>query len=183
MSRINKINPDEASGKSKELLDTVKSKMGMVPNILRIYANAPAALEAYLNFSGALQQGVLNAKEREQISLVVSEANQCEYCLSAHSAVGKMVGLKENEILEARRGKSTDERTAAILEFALLIVEKRGFVSNEELENARSAGLSDEEIVEIIANVAYNIFTNYFNHVVETDIDFPLAEPLVGTNS
>ncbi len=183
MSRLKKINPDEVTGKTKELLSAVKSKMGMIPNLLRIYANAPAALEAYLNFSGALQQGVLNAQEREQISLVVSEANQCKYCLSAHTALGKMVGLKENEIFEARRGKSTDERISAMLKFALVIVEKRGFASNEDLEEARAAGLSDEEVVEVVANVAYNIFTNYFNHIADTDIDFPLAEPLVTTKS
>lgn len=173
MPRLNAIDPKEATGKAKELLDGVKAKIGMVPNLMRTYANSPAALEGYLNFSGALGGGLLNAKLREQIALTVADANSCEYCLSAHTAIGKMVGLDENELVASRRATATDARTDAALKFAHQIVVKRGEVSDNEVQAVRAAGYSDGEIVEIVANVALNIFTNYFNHVAQTVVDFP----------
>lgn len=178
MSRIETVNPTLATGKAKELLDAVKSKLGMTPNLMRVMANSPAVLDAYLKFSGSLGSGDLPAKTREQIALAVGQANSCDYCLSAHSTIGKMVGLTAEQILESRRGSSAEPTTNAVLRFARQLVDKRGLVSDADLAAVRSAGWNDGAITEIVANVALNIFTNYFNHVAETEIDFPRAEAI-----
>lgn len=173
MTRINKVNPNKAEGKTKELLDGVKKKSGMVPNILKHIANSPVALEGYLNFSSALAKTSISDKLREQIALTTATINGCGYCTAAHSAVAKLRGLSQDEILDARRGTATDSKVAAALTFANAIVEKKGFVSDVELDKVRQAGYTDGEIVEIVAVVCLNIYTNYINHVVETEIDFP----------
>lgn len=173
MPRLNAIDPKEATGKAKELLDGVKAKIGMVPNLMRTFANSPAALEGYLNFSGALSGGALDAKLREQIALTVADANACEYCLSAHTAIGKMVGLNENELVASRHAGSSNAKVDAALKFAHQIVVKRGEVLDSEMQAVRAAGYNDGEITEIVANVALNIFTNYFNHIAQTVVDFP----------
>lgn len=177
MQRISAIDPTQATGKSKQLLDGVQAKLGITPNLMKTLATAPAALEAYLNFNGALSTGVLDAKFREQIALTVAQANSCEYCLSAHSAIGKMVGLKPEEIESSRESRSTDSKRDAGLKFAQAIVVQRGELSDSAVENVRKAGYSDGEITEIVANVALNIFTNYFNHIARTDVDFPRVSP------
>jgi uncharacterized peroxidase-related enzyme len=178
MSRILQINPQSATGKAKELLDAVQSKLGLVPNMTRAMANSPAVLDGYLSLSGALSKGALSAKSREQIALAVAQANECEYCLAAHSAIGKMVGLSVDQILDSRRGTSVDPKTDAIIQFARQVVDQRGLVSDANIAQVRAAGLDDGAIAEVVANVALNIFTNYFNHVAETEIDFPRAEAL-----
>jgi uncharacterized peroxidase-related enzyme len=178
MSRLTNINPDQATGKAKELLDGVQAKLGMTPNMMRAMAASPAVLDAYLQFSGALGKGGLSAKVREQIALAVGQANRCEYCLAAHSAIGKMVGLTAEQIGDSRIGTAVDARTAATLRLSQRIVETRGVVTDADLAAARGADLNDGAIAEIVANVALNIFTNYFNHVAATDVDFPRAEPL-----
>ena len=179
MSRIHQIAPDSATGKAKELLDAVKGKIGLVPNITRAMANSPAALEGYLGLSGALGKGSLSAKNREQIALAVGQANQCDYCLAGHSAIGKMVGLTPDQILDSRRGTAIDPKSDAVIRFARKLVDERGRVSDADVAEVRAAGLDDGGIAEVVANVALNIFTNYFNHVAETDIDFPKVEPIV----
>ena len=178
MSRIHAIEPVSATGKAKELLDAVQAKLGMVPNMTRTMANAPAALEGYLGLSGALAKGSLPAKLREQIALTVSERNGCDYCLAAHTTIGKMVGLSQEQILDSRHGTAVDSKTDAVLRFAAQIVDKQGRVDEAELKAVREAGVSDAAIIEIVANVALNVFTNYFNNVAQSDIDFPAATPL-----
>ncbi|MDB5384377.1 MAG: Carboxymuconolactone decarboxylase family protein [Planctomycetaceae bacterium] len=178
MSRINQINPENASGKTKELLDTVKSKLGLVPNMTRAMANSPAVLEGYLGFSGALTKGSLSAKIREQIALAVSEANGCDYCLAAHSAIGKMFGLTPEQIRDSRQGTAIDHKTDVLIRFARKVVDTHGRVSNSDVDEVRSAGFDDGVIAEVVANAALSIFTNYFNNAVETDIDFPQAPAL-----
>jgi uncharacterized peroxidase-related enzyme len=179
MSRINQISPETATGKAKELLDAVKSKLGLVPNLTRALANAPAALEAYLQFSGSLGKGTLSAKDRERIALVVAQENHCDYCLAVHSTIGKMVGLTADEIRDSRKGTSTDSKTDVLVRFAQKVVETQGRVSDEDLQSVRQAGFDDGALAEVVGNVALNIFTNYFNHVAGTDVDFPAAEVLV----
>jgi uncharacterized peroxidase-related enzyme len=173
MQRITAINPTEATGKTKKLLDGVQAKLGMTPNLMKTLASAPAALEAYLNFGAALGTGALDAKFREQISIAVAQANSCEYCLSAHSTIGKMVGLTPEEIASSRESHAGDAKRNAGLQLAQAIVVQRGEVSDAALANARAAGYTDGEITEIVANVAVNIFTNYFNLVARTEVDFP----------
>lgn len=178
MSRINQLHPEAASGRAKDLLGAVKSKLGLVPNMTRVMANAPAVLDGYLQFSGALSKGAIPAKVREQLSLAVAEANGCDYCLSAHTTVGKMVGLTAEQIRDARLGTAIDPKTDALIRFAQKVVETRGRVSDADLADVREAGFDDAVIAEVVAHIALDVFTNYFNLVAETDIDFPRAEPL-----
>ncbi|QEF98950.1 Carboxymuconolactone decarboxylase family protein [Stieleria maiorica] len=178
MARINPINPAEATGTAKELLGGVQSKLGMIPNMMSTMAHAPAVLDAYLKFSGALASGDLSTKQREQIALAVGQANRCDYCLSAHTAIGKMVGLSADQIRDARLATAADAKSDAVLKLATQLVEARGLVSDNQVAAARRAGLTGGEIAEVVANTALNLLTNYFNHVAETEIDFPPAEPL-----
>lgn len=179
MSRIHQLAPEAAAGKAKDLLDAVNGKLGLVPNMTRAMANSPAVLEGYLGLSGALAKGRLSPKNREQIALAVGQVNHCDYCLAAHSTIGKMVGLTPEQILDSRRGTAVDPKSDAVIRFARKIVDARGQVSDADIGEVRAAGLDDGAIAEVVANVALNIFTNYFNHVAETDIDFPRAEPIV----
>jgi len=182
MQRITAINPAEATGKAKQLLDGVQAKLGFTPNLMKTLASAPAALEAYLSFGTALGTGVLNAKFREQISIAVAQANSCEYCLSAHSAIGKMVGLTPDEIAASRQAHAEDAKRDAGLRFAQTVVVQRGEVTDAAMANVRHAGYTDGEITEIVANVAVNIFTNYFNHVAQTEVDFPRVPVAMTSN-
>ena len=178
MSRLQPIDPKHAEGKASDLLNQVQNKLGMTPNIMRTMANSPAVLQAYLGFSEALGGGVLPAKLREQIALTVAEANQCHYCLAAHSAIGRTVGLSDETILDSRNGFSTNSKEEAALRFAVKLVENRGFVTDDDVTGLRNAGYSDGEIAETVANVTFNIFTNYFNHVADPEVDFPRVEEL-----
>ena len=173
MTRLTQLTDDAASPAAAELFGAIKSKVGMVPNLYRVLANEPAALAANLGINEALGNGSFDAKTREAIALVTAGANECDYCASAHTAISKGLKVDPAEISARLRGKSSDPKVAAILSFANAVIEKRGFVSNDDLAAARSANLSDGEIVETIANVVANIFTNYVNHVAETEIDFP----------
>lgn len=178
MPRLNIVDPNTATGNTKQLLDGIQAKVGMTPNVYRIVANSPATLDGLLQFGNAIAGGSLSPKLREQIALAVGEANGCDYCLAAHSAIGKSLGLSSDAILDSRRGSATDAKTSAALEFAQALVKKRGFVTDEDLQEVRDAGYDDGAIVEIFASVVLNIFTNYFNHVAETPLDFPQAAVL-----
>lgn len=177
MNRISHLDPAQSTGKTKQLFDAVQSKLGLVPNLVRVLGNAPAALEGYLGLSGALAGGSLSAKVREQIALTVAESNLCGYCLSAHTFIGGKVGLTAEEIAGARRANATADKTDAILKLARSIVVQRGEVSDADFGKARAAGLTDGDIVETVANVAVNILTNYLNHVARTVVDFPEVKP------
>ncbi len=176
MPRLNAIGTADAEPKAKALLEGVQKKMGMTPNLMRTMVNSPAVLEAYLGFRNALGGGDLLPKLREQVALTVSELNGCQYCLSAHTALGKMVGLGDEEIADSRRGVSPDRKTEAVLQFARKVVSERGWVSDDDVASLRAAGTTDAELAEIVAHVAVNIFSNYFNHVADTDVDFPEVE-------
>jgi uncharacterized peroxidase-related enzyme len=173
MNRITQLDPAQATGKTKQLFDGVQAKLGGVPNLFRVFGNSPAALEGYLNFSGALASGVLSAKVREQIALAVAEINDCGYCRSAHTYIGGKVGLSAREISDARKVVAADPRTAAILNLARNLVVQRGTLTDAEFKAARKAKLTDAEIVETVANVALNLLSNYLNHVARTVVDFP----------
>jgi uncharacterized peroxidase-related enzyme len=173
MPRINALTTDTASAKGRTLLEGVKKSLGFVPNMMGAMAQAPAALQGYLSFSQALGGGALPAGLREQIALAVAGQNTCDYCASAHTAIGKGAGVAADELTRNLHGESRDPKTQAALTFAKSVVAKRGFVEDAELETLRGAGYSDGDIVEIIGNVALNIFTNYFNHIAEPAIDFP----------
>jgi uncharacterized peroxidase-related enzyme len=175
--RIKAIGPGMAKGKAKELLDAVEKKYGGVPNSFKTMANAPAVLQGFLGLSGTLEGGVLPFETRYQIAIAVSEINGCPYCLSAFTAIGKSAGMKDETLSMCRIAGSTDPKIDAILNFAATIVRERGAVTPEDFRKARSAGCSDEEIQEIVANVALFTFANYINLVIGTEIDFPLIMP------
>lgn len=178
MPRLKPVTKDQANAKAKPFLEAVEKKLGTIPNLMKTMANAPAVLEAYLGFSGTLAKGTLSPKLREQIALVVGESNRCDYCLAAHSALGRMAGLSDEEITDSRRGSSPDRKTESVLGFARTLVAERGRVSDEDVAKVRAAGFDDGGIAEIVANVSLNIFTNYFNHVADADVDFPEVKPV-----
>ena len=178
MPRLPALNPETATGQAQRLLKGVESKLGFAPNIMRTMANSPAVLQGYLDFSGALSKGRLPPKFREQIALTVSEVNDCRYCLAAHSAIGRTVGLSEEAISDSRRGESPDTREATALAFTRLVVSNRGQVSKEEVAKLHKAGFTDGEITEIMGHIALTLFTNYFNQVAGTEVDFPAVAEL-----
>jgi uncharacterized peroxidase-related enzyme len=176
MSRIAIPTVELSPAASKPLLDAVHKQLGVVPNLMKMVGNSPAALEGYLSLSGAVGKGVLDLGTRERIALTVAQFNQCDYCLAAHSYLGKnMARISDEEILAARSATSASEKTAAALAFAQNVLERRGMVSDAELSAVRNAGFDDAAIVEIVANVALNVLTNYVNNVAVTDLDFPAA--------
>lgn len=176
--RIAPIDPAQVTGPLAERFAAVKARLGVVPNLVRTFAQAPAVLDGYLGLSGALAHGQLPAKVREQLALTVGEANGCDYCLSAHSLLGKGTGLTSADIIAARRGSASDPKADALLHFASQVLDQRGAVSDAAVAAVRDAGATDAEILEVVAHVALNVLTNYTNNLARTTIDFPRATPL-----
>ena len=174
MSRLSIPAVVDAPAASQPLLAVVHKKLGVVPNLMKLLGQSPAALEGYLSLSGALDKGVLNAKLRESLALSVAEFNGCDYCLAAHSYIGKnLVKLTDDEIAQARDGRAADARNDAALRFAQRVAAERGRVLDADIAALRAAGFSDAETVEIVLHVALNVLTNYVNNVAHTDVDFP----------
>jgi uncharacterized peroxidase-related enzyme len=173
MSRVTLVDPRTATGDAKTLLDAVQAQLGVTPNFIRALANSPQALGGFLGLYGPLGSATIDAATRERIALAVAEGNGCEYCVAAHTAIGRRAGLDNDEMLLNRRGRSQDARAAAAVAFAQALNEHRGAIDAAEWEAVRAAGLSDGEIVEIIAIVALNVLTNLLGKAVQVDIDFP----------
>jgi len=177
MSRVQTYDPkDIKNPETKTLLDGVQKKIGKVPNMFRNMANSPAVLKGYLALSEAASQTSFPADFREEIALAAAQANNCHYCLSAHTAIAKGLRVAEQDILKARKGEAEDPKRDAILHFVRLMVEKKGHVPEEEINALKSKGISDQELTEIILLVSLNLFTNYFNHITDPAIDFPEVE-------
>jgi uncharacterized peroxidase-related enzyme len=176
MARIPLQNPQTATGANKDIYDFLQKHLGIVPNMTRAMGNSPAVLQAFAQFNGAMGAAKLPARTREQIALVTAELNSCTYCLSAHTALGKAAGLNQSQIDGARHGEADDARTRAALMFARSVVEARGGVSDADFQAVRQAGFSDGEIAEIVAAVALNVFTNFFNRAFAVDVDFPRVD-------
>jgi uncharacterized peroxidase-related enzyme len=173
MARINPIHPASTDEKTHSTLKLLEKKFGSLPNIFTTFAVSPAALQAYLAFNENMASGRLSTRQRELIAIAVATANDCGYCLAAHNAIGKGVGLDDTDVALAQTGKAHSEDDGAILDFALQVVHSRGNVSDDQLRSIRAAVGSEETILEIVANVVLNIFTNYVNRVADTDVDFP----------
>lgn len=173
MSRITLIDPASATGTVGANLSQIKSAFGVVPNMFKAVANSPAALESMWGAFGALGTGRIGAKLGEQIAVAVADRNDCHYCLAAHTALGRKAGASAEEMADAQAGHSADPRTAAALAFALKLVEKRGSIDATDVDALRAAGFDDGEVVEIIAHVALNLFTNYINVALDVPVDFP----------
>jgi uncharacterized peroxidase-related enzyme len=167
----------DAPAASRPLLEAVNKMIGKVPNLFRLVATSPAALEGYLGLSGALAKGRLPAATRERIALAVAEINGCGYCLSAHTAFGKLSKLDDAEIAANRAGGSSDPLADAAVRFAAKVATARGHVSDDDLAAVRRAGYDDAQIIEIVQHVALNTWTNYINEVARTPIDFPVVTP------
>ncbi|MCA0873074.1 carboxymuconolactone decarboxylase family protein [Seohaeicola saemankumensis] len=168
---------ENAPAAAQPLLEQVRAQLGSAPNIFRLMALSPAALDGHLSLSGALGKGKLPLATRERIALAVGEYNACGYCLSAHSYIAaNLVKLAPEEIAANRRGRSTDAKADAAVVFALRVAEARGRIADADLSAVRAAGYDDGEIIEIIQHVALNVWTNYLNEVAKTDIDFPVAD-------
>jgi uncharacterized peroxidase-related enzyme len=167
---------NDAPAASRPLLEAVKKQLGVVPNLFRLVSTSPAALQGYLGLSGALGKGALPPATRERIALAVAEINGCDYCLSAHSYLGKnLAKLDDTEIAANRNGASNDPKADAAVRFAAKVVRERGHVSEDDVRAVKLAGYDDAQVIEIVLHVALNTWTNYINEVAKTDIDFPVV--------
>ncbi len=176
MSRIQiPATVEAAPAKSQPLLESVK-KLGSVPNLFRLVSVSPAALEGYLGIFGALNKGALPAPTRERIALAIAEINGCDYCLSAHTYLGKhLAKLDDAEMTANRSGFSNDPKADAAVRFAVKVAQAHGHVSDDDIRAVKLAGYDDAQVIEIVQHVALNIWTNYVNEVAKTDIDFPVV--------
>lgn len=180
MPRLTVVDPATAEPRTRALLDKVERALGVTPNMMKAMASSPAVLDAYLSFSGALSKGRLPAAVQEQIALVTAVANECGYCLAAHTALGAKAGVSEEDLVSGRHARAADPKVEAALRFTLAVISTKGFVADADLAAVRAAGYDDGEIGEIVAAVALNTFTNYFNSVGETQLDFPAVDATLG---
>jgi uncharacterized peroxidase-related enzyme len=175
MSYIPALSLESVDASVRGNLEAVQKKLGVLPNMFRTLAHSPVALNAYLRLSDVAGSGKLSARQREQIALIVGESNDCGYCVAAHGVIGKMTGLTETQIAQARHGHADNAADAAVITLARRIVEARGHVPTAELDAFKAAGFDDAAILEVLVSVALNLFTNYTNHLARTDIDFPIV--------
>lgn len=176
MTNFAPVEPETATGKAAELLAQVQKSLGLTPNMTKVMANSPALLESYLALSGAVAGGALKPAVRERLAIATAQLNGCEYCLSAHTYIGANIAKVDAAELEsARRAESDDAHVAALLQLSNTIAENAGDVNDVELKTAREAGVTDEEIGEVVANLALNILTNYFNVLANVENDWPVV--------
>lgn len=178
MSRLNVVHPDQATGAAKGLYDGIKRAIGIVPNIHQGIANSPSALEGLLAVEQVLGKGELKPHEVEAVKLAVSEIYGCNYCLAAHTLIGKKAGLTDEQAIGARRGTVQDPKLQALVKFVVLAIQPKGRISDDDLRAVRSAGYSDGQITEVLLAVGQTVFTNLFNRVHQTPLDFPAAPAL-----
>ena len=173
MSRITTVSNQTANIEQRALLEAIQNQLGMVPNFLRVFAHSPDALKAFLGLHHIANHGSLDAATRERIALALAQQNECEYCLSAHTAIGRKAGLNSAEIEANRTGTSQDAKATVAIKFARALVEHKGEITNAELQSMRDAGFSEADIVEVITHVGMNILTNILGKASRVDIDFP----------
>lgn len=176
MARINVVTHESANADQKALFDAIQSQLGIVPNFLKVFANSPDALKAFLGLHGIANAGSLDPLTRERIALALAQQNECQYCLSAHTAIARNAGLNGAEMEANRAGTSHDAKAAAAVKFARALVDHTGAVTSAELSDVRAAGYSDADIVEIITHVGMNMLTNLLGKASHVEIDFPKVE-------
>lgn len=178
MSRIpTPADIQSAPAASQPLLDAVKKQLGSAPNMFRLVANSPAALEGHLGLFGGLGKGTLGAKTGTRIAIAVANVNGCDYCNSAHTCLGtNLAKLDDAEMAANRLGKSNDPKADAAVRFAVKLIKERGHVTEDDLRQVKLAGYSDAELIEIVGHVALNTFTNYVNEAFRTEVDFPVVK-------
>ncbi len=173
MSRLPLVAPVGASSDQEALFNQINGVFGTVPNMFKAIGNSSAALESMWTSFGALGKGVLGAKLGEKIAVLVADINRCEYCLAAHTVLGQNAGASAEEMAAAQAGNSSDPKVQTALDFATKLVVARANISQTDVDVVRDAGFSNEEIAEILAHVALNIFTNYTNVAFDVPVDFP----------
>lgn len=173
MTRIQPLNPSDASPEIAETLSAVKAKFGMLPNVVATLAHSPGALNGYLAMSAAMSNSLLDARQREIVALAVAQANGCGYCLAAHTAIGKGAGLSADAIIAARRGLGATPADGALARFARVMTESRGYPTEADYEAFLSEGFTAAHAIDVIGLVAFNTLTNYTNHLAGTPVDFP----------
>ena len=173
MNRVPLIDRNDTSAERKQTLDAIHAAFGATPAMFRAVANSPAALNSMWGSFAALGGGVIGARLGEQIAVAIANRNACNYCLAAHTALGMKAGMSTEVMAAAQAGESSEPKTRAALQFALKLVEQRGQVEAADVESVRKAGFDDEEIVEILAHVTLNLFTNYVNIALDVPVDFP----------
>jgi len=178
MKKLEVLNRDQVAPETAEIFDGLKSKLGMVPNLYATAAHSHYGLTALLQLGETLKRGNLSDKEVEAVALAVAQSNKCQYCLSAHTAIGKMLGFSEDETLELRSGDISDTKLKALTVLAKEITTTRGFPSDEAVSNFFEVGYSKGALVDVIGLVALNTFTNYVNHIAGTEVDFPAVREL-----
>lgn len=173
MPTVHLVEHESATGSVKDQLDQIHATFGTVPAMFRAVANSPAALTSMWSSFRAFAGGTLGPALGEQVAVAVANRNSCEYCLAAHTALGRKAGVSRDALIVAQDGTSDDPRTAALLRFALQLVDHRGQVTPEDVQTVRDQGWDDEHLVEVIAHVALNLFTNYINIALDVPVDFP----------
>ncbi|MFI6920337.1 carboxymuconolactone decarboxylase family protein [Nonomuraea spiralis] len=168
MPRLPQLTEDNAG-----LLVETKRQLGRVPNLYAALANGPAALAGYLAMRDHLSSGALNPRLREQLALLVAQENHCTYCVSAHTMRGRRMGMTDEELARTRQGVDDDPHAGAVLAITRAIMNTGGAVSDDDLDAARAAGVTDEELAEIVGHIALNTLSNYFNHLAQPELDFP----------
>lgn len=176
MSRINTVTDTQATRQQQELFAAIKGKLGIVPNFLRVFANSPDALQAFLGLHQIAGSGSLDAATRERIALTLAQKNECAYCLSAHTAIGRKTGLNADEIESNRLGDSQDAKAAVAVRFARSLVEHMGEVTTAEIQELRNVGYSDADIIEVITHTGMNVLTNILSKASRVEIDFPRVD-------
>ncbi|WP_010135181.1 carboxymuconolactone decarboxylase family protein [Ochrovirga pacifica] len=175
-TKIETLNPVTTTGEAKDLFNAVEKKLGFIPNLIKVFGNSPATLKSYLSLGELSASGTFSNKFREQLALTIAQANNCDYCLSAHTAIGKLNGLNSDQLTASRKALAEDAKQQAGLIFAKEVTQNRGKVSAVSLQAVKDAGYNDGEILEIVLNVVANTLTNYVNHIAETEIDFPIVK-------
>ena len=178
MPRMNVIAVEQADGRVRELYAGLKAAIGAVPNIYRGVANSPAALEILFGMGAKLREGGLSGAQTEAVKLIVAQTYGCNYCLAAHTLVGKKSGLSEADTLAIRRGTIADPGLSALVRFVNVAIQPAGRVSDDDLNAIRRAGFSDAQITDILMVLAQTVFTTLFNRVNRTELDFPAAPAL-----
>lgn len=177
MSTFNVPNREEVNTKNQGIFDTLQQKLGFVPNLYATYAHSDTALENYLNFSNAPTS--LKAKEKEVVNLAVSQVNDCNYCLAAHTAIGKMNGFTDEQILELRAGKASfDSKLDALAKLAKNVTENRGRASKDIIDNFLKSGYTKGNLIDTIVLVGDKTISNYIHNTTQVAIDFPEVAPL-----
>mgnify|MGYP001105831262 FL=1 len=178
MKNLEILSREQVAPETQGIFDALKKKVGMVPNLYATIANSHAGLVSLLTLGENLDGGEFNAKEGEAIALAVAETNACTYCLSAHTAIGKMVGFSEEETIKLRTGEIEDTKLSALTRLAKSLTETRGHADQALIDNFLAAGYSKGALVDLVGHVVKNTFTNYINHVADTTVDFPVVKPL-----